>query len=63
VIGDIVAICDKVADELILKFEASMIATDVNAHEQLNHAWAYGKGKPAKQWGCLTGFPPNGGTT
>jgi hypothetical protein len=37
VVGDIVAIRNQVADELVLKFKPSMIATDVNAHGQFNH--------------------------
>jgi hypothetical protein len=37
-----------VSDEFILKIKASVIAADVNAHAQLNHARACGKRKPAK---------------
>jgi hypothetical protein len=62
VIGDIVAIGDEVIDELILKVQASVIATDMNAHTQLNHGRWMGRGKPAKRWGYLAGFIPNGGT-
>jgi hypothetical protein len=36
-----------VGDELILKFEASMIATDMNAHAQFNHVEDERNEKPA----------------
>jgi hypothetical protein len=57
-IGDIVAMCDEMMNELVLKLKTSMIATDVNAHGQFKHGKSMEKGKPAKRWGCLAGFLP-----